>query len=86
MASSIARGPVPKAPCSGRSETISTSGSGTVDDSSPHVSGSVPAAAAPAVLTHADPAPAASAWAAPIRVRDVTLAFAGSTRVTMPST
>ena len=85
IASAIARGPAPFGPCSGRSEAISTSGFSPPATSSPQTaSGSVPARGRPAVLTHAPPAPAASACTAPTATR-VTSFVRGSIRETVPS-
>ena len=85
-ASSIALEPELETPCRGKSETITTAGSRTPAASSPQTDpGSSPAFVAPAVLTHAEPAPAASACAAPIGIF-VTAFVAGSIRARVPST
>ena len=49
------------------------------------LAGSTPLLDPPATLTHAEPAPAASAWAAPTGTRAVTWLVAGSTRDTVLS-
>ena len=73
-------------PRSGRFEAISTSGRPLPAINSPQaLAGSTPLLDPPATLTHAEPAPAASAWAAPTGTRAVTWLVAGSTRETVLS-
>src|SRR5690349_15509482 len=60
IVAAIARGASPVGPCSGRPAAISTPSRPAGDSSWHPEAGSVPARVAPAVLTHADPAPAAS--------------------------
>jgi hypothetical protein len=86
MASSIVRWSGWVAPCSERSEAIRTSGLPAPDATSPQpyaVRG--PSVVRPSTLTHAAPAPAASAWGGPTDDRAVTLLERGSTRATVPS-
>jgi hypothetical protein len=79
----MARGAAPLLPCSGRSEAISTSGVRPPESTSlQREAGSVPDCAPAALLTQADPAPAASAWAPPTGMC-VTLFVAGSIRATV---
>ncbi len=63
---------------------ISTSGSAAPPSRSPHFSGSPSAEVSPAVLTHADPAPAASPCTALTGVASTSSLFT-SMRDTVPS-
>ena len=73
-------------PPSVRFEAISTSGRPPPATNSPQaLAGSTPLLDPPATLTHAEPAPAASAWAAPTGTFAVTWLVAGSTRETVLS-
>ena len=70
---------------SGRSETIRTSGVRPAEATSPQIeAGKGPSRGAAAMLTHVEPAPAASAWGAPSCMRVVTRFVLGSTRETSP--